>query len=175
MYIYGIIDNVRRGMREAKAPTEGEKAMIHEIAVGIRTIKIHHGENGMGHLPDTYKFVADAWVDPVGSIQGHGICSDGTIGTYAYVSVDLPDEIVPSKKHLLELTIPGRKSKCGTDDLCFVVCHTKAEQECTYFGEVRVKELIMQAIDSGMVLFYPDEDGNMCHKPVDVKGIRWMH
>lgn len=138
--------------------------MKHEIEVGINYKAVNNG-----HGPASYEFSADCIVNIVGA---YGISSN--YPTRAFVTVDLPDYIARSEKYAWDLAIPGITSKSGTADMCFVVCGQTAREQCTYFGALDAKALIMRAIYSGLFLIFPTKDGTMQKHQLAYESIRWL-
>lgn len=139
--------------------------MKYEIRMGIRSQAIEHG-----HRPQTYSFIADV---VNGIAGGYGIAS-ADYPLDAYVEVDLPDEIRHSALYAWDIAMPGRDSRSGTADLCFVVCGATAVQDCNYYGELKGRELIQRALASGLYLIYPDQRGEMQRMPVLHGEPRWI-
>ena len=130
-----------------------------KIEIGVRCNPVDHG-----HSPWTYHFKADTIINIVGSygITGSGNCQCRTI------DVVIPDWVSTSEKYPPEMGIPGRNSKTGTSDMCFVVCAHPQEAESKYFGAVDQDALIDKAIAGGMLLIYPDINGDMRSIPVAI-------
>lgn len=130
-----------------------------KIEIGVRCNPVDHGHN-----PPTYHFKADAIINIVGSygVTGSGNCQRRTI------DVAVPDWVSTSEKYPPEMGIPGRNSKTGTSDMCFVVCAHPQEAESEYFGAVDQDALIDKAIAGGMLLIYPDINGDMRSIPVAI-------
>lgn len=139
--------------------------MKHEVEVGINYKAVNNG-----HGPASYEFSADCIVNIVGA---YGVTATD-YPTRAFVTVDLPDCIAHSEKYAWDLAIPGRTSKSGTADMCFVVCGQTAREHCKYFGSLDAKALIMRAIDSGLYMIYPDENGAMQKTQLSPESIRWL-
>lgn len=140
--------------------------MKHEIAVGILYSPVDHG-----HLPQTYVFNANV----INAISGsYGISGGAAYKKRAFIEIDLPDDVVPSKKWNWPLSIPGRKSKSGSDDLCFVECGKTATKECDFFGSLDPEKLILEALESGVYFIFPNEKGEMERKKIDYKITRWL-
>lgn len=138
--------------------------MKHEIEIGIAVESVKNG-----HEPTTYIFRANSIINIAG---GYGVT--GGYKKRAFIIVDLPDNIVKSVKWGWPLSIPGRKSTTGTDDLCFVACGETVSQECKYYGEIDPKKLILKALSTGVYLVYPGEDGKMQKKQIPYTLTRWL-
>ena len=140
--------------------------MKHEIVIGINYRAIPHG-----HMPQTYAFEADAEMDICG---GYGLSGGTRYKKSAIIEVDLPDYVVSSSKWQWPLSIPGRKSKYGSDCLCFVVCGETAKAECDSFGALDPEKLILSALNTGVYFVYPDESGEMVKEKIDYTLVRWL-
>ena len=138
--------------------------MKHEIPIGISVETVTHG-----HEPTTYVFHANSIINIVG---GYGVC--GGYNKRAFITVDLPDRIVKSEKWEWPLSLPGRKSTSGTEDLCFVICGETVSQECQYYGGIDAEKLILKALSTGVFLVYPDKDGKMQRKQIPYTLERWL-
>lgn len=122
------------------------------------------------HEPSKCIISANANINICG---GYGICAGGpcTVSKSLYVLV--PDWVQTyCDKWGYTLCRPGFISKSGTDCLCFVECkQTAISQETEYIGSIDQDALLDQAISSGLILWYPTENGTMESMKVEIAGV----
>ena len=136
--------------------------MEHIISIDVVYDKVNHD-----HQPCTY----------VGKANVQTCCGGyGTVGTMthkrALIAVDLPDEVTKSAEFMWPMALPGRNSRTGSGDLCFVVCGETARAEYTYLGQLDAKALIEQALASGIWFIWPGENGDMQKRQIPYRVVR---
>lgn len=120
------------------------------------------------HRPTVYEFTANTNT----SCGGYGHGKSYTLPETAIVEVVLPEWV--TTKHGVLCRKGCFAERTGTGDLVLIVCANPATAKHTYIGECDHRALIMQALNGGLLMYYPTEDGKLACEPVKGEFVRWM-
>ena len=120
------------------------------------------------HRPPVYEFTANTNT-PCGG-YGHG--RSNTIPESAIVEVDLPEWVSVERGALCRKGCFAERT--GTGDLVLIVCANPVTAKHTYIGECNHRDLIIQALEGGLLMYYPTEGGHLACAPVIGEFVRWM-
>lgn len=127
-------------------------------------------EEKHGALPPTFRAAADVST----SVASYGFNAGSSMHRFAAVTVEVPEWVSESETYSGAIGKTGFKGNAGTGDLCFVVCAKTAEREAAFYGQIDAREMLDEAIASGMVLIHPNAQGEMERLSVPVVEVRYM-